>query len=59
MVRQNKLTSMFVLNGFATMSGLFNTNSIMSNSSVFSYTFSFEITIRYKGCPAIYILYNP
>ncbi len=50
---------MFVLNGFATMSGLFNTNSIMSNSSVFSYTFSFEITIRYKGCPAIYILYNP
>lgn len=58
-VRQNKLISMFVLNGFATMSGLFNTNYIMSDSSVFSYTFSFERTIRYKGYPANYILYNP
>lgn len=60
-VTQNKLRSMLVLNGFNTMSGLFNTNSIMSDSSVavFSYTFSSERTIRYKGCPANYILYNP
>jgi hypothetical protein len=52
---------MLVLNGFHTMSGLFNTNSRMSDSSVavFSYTFSSERTIRYKGCPANYILYNP
>ena len=58
-VRQNKLISIFVLNGFATMYGLFNTNYRMCDSSVFSYTFSFERTIRYKGCPANYILYNP
>lgn len=33
-IRQNKLSSIFVLNGFATMSGLFNTNSRKSDYSV-------------------------